>query len=278
MANPQKENGYIEIATEIIESLARTYLSSYETQVILAIFRKTYGWQKKEDWITNTQISEITGIASSHVSRTMKKLIKRKIIIKNGKKISFQKDYDIWGRLPKQVINKKLPIQDKKLPKQVIKVTQMGQENTQTGIHNRYYTKDTTTIDTIQKKLSKPSFDKEGVVYQLVIYLDGKIRENNEAENRKSKKTEPQIQSWCLDMDLLIRKDKADPDEVKKIIDWVVEDDFWSSNIMSAKKLRKHYPRIYKKAIKNTKSIKQMAEEDSFDWGRAIGEGGENND
>jgi len=262
MANPQKEDGHVEIANEIIEILAMTYLSSYESQVLWAIFRKTYGWNKKEDWITNTQISEITGIANSHVSRTMKKLIKRKIIIKNGKKISFQKDYDIWERLPKQVINKKLPIQDKKLPKQVIKVTQTGQENTQTGIHNKHYTKDTLTKDIIQKTISKPSFDKEGVVYQLVIYLNGKIRENNEAENRKPKKTEPQLQSWCLDIDKLLRLDKAIPTEIKKVIDWVVEDDFWSSNILSAKKLRKHYPRFYKKVIDRGRSLKEKLETD----------------
>jgi len=76
MANPQAEDGHVDIANEIVEILAKTYLSSYESQVLWAIFRKTYGWHKKEDWITNTQIAEMTGIAESHISRTLKKLIK----------------------------------------------------------------------------------------------------------------------------------------------------------------------------------------------------------
>lgn len=152
MANPQAENGHVDIANKIVEALAKTHLSSYESQILWAIFRKTYGWHKKEDWITGTQLSEMTDIVKSHISRTLKKLVKRSIITKNGKKLSFQKDYDKWEKLPKQVTNKKLPIQDKKLPKQVTKVTQIGQEVTQIGNHKRNYTKETIIKETITKE------------------------------------------------------------------------------------------------------------------------------
>ena len=254
MANPQKEDGHVDIANEIVEVLAKTYLSSYESQVLWAIFRKTYGWHKKEDWITNTQISNMTGIAESHISRTIKKLIRRNIIIRNGKKLSFQKDYEKWEKLPKQVTNKKLPIQDKKLPKQVIKVTQMGQEVTQTGIHKRNSYKRNYTKETIQKKLSQPSFLKEGVVYQLTLYLEGKIRENNSSVKLLK---HHQLQSWCKDMDKLLRIDKATPDDVKRVIDWVVEDSFWAKNVLCPASLRKQYPRFYKEVIDRGKSLEE---------------------
>lgn len=151
MANPQKEDGHVDIANEIVETLAKTYLSSYESQVLWAIFRKTYGWHKKEDWITNTQISEMTEIAESHISRTIKKLIQRKIIIRVDKKLAFQKDYDQWEKLPKQVTSEKLPIQDKKLPKQVIKVTQIGIKKLPKQVDTKEK-KETYTKETIQKK------------------------------------------------------------------------------------------------------------------------------
>ena len=241
MANPQAEDGHVDIANEIVEALAKTYLSSYESQILWAIFRKTYGWHKKEDWITGVQLSEMTNIIKSHISRTLKKLIKRNIIVKNGKKLSFQKDYEKWERLPKQVTKEKLPIQDKRLPKQVTKVTQMGK-------HKRNYTKEKK-----QKKLNRTS-QKCEAVYQLTIYLEGKIRENNQAEQKKyenftKSQIESRIQSWCKDMDKLIRLDNANPDEIKQIIDWVVEDSFWAENVMCAKSLRKHYSRFYKKVI-----------------------------
>jgi len=256
MANPQAEDGHVDIANEIVEALAVTYLSSYESQVLWAIFRKTYGWHKKEDWITGSQLVEMTGITKGHISRTLKKLIERNMVNKNGKKLSFQKDYDKWVRLPIRVTNIKLPKQDIKLPKRVTEVTQIGQEVTQIGKHKRNYTKETSSKEIIQKKLSR-TFEKCEVVYQLTTYLEGKIRENNEAVK---KGTESQLQNWCKDMSLLINKDKANPDDIKQIIDWVVEDDFWSANILSAKKLRKHYPRFYKKVIDRGKSL------ENYDW------------
>ena len=101
MINPQKENGYIEIANEIAGALMKTHLSGYESRVLWAIFRKTYGWHKKEDWITNSQIAIMTKIAETHVSRTIKMLVQRKIVIKKGKKLSFQKHYDRWKKFLK---------------------------------------------------------------------------------------------------------------------------------------------------------------------------------
>ena len=151
MVNPQKENGHVDIANGIVEALAKTYLSSYESQVLWAIFRKTYGWHKKEDWIAGSQLSKMTGILESHISRTLKKLILRNVIIKNGKKISFQKNYDKWEKLPKQASNKKLPIQDKKLPKQAREITQMGNKKLPKQVDTKE-TKRNYTKETIQKK------------------------------------------------------------------------------------------------------------------------------
>ena len=151
MANPQREDGHVDIANEIVEALAKTYLSSYESQVLWAIFRKTYGWHKKEDWLTNTQIMGMTGIAESHVSRTVKKLIKRNMVNKNGKKLSFQKDYEKWGKIPKQVSKKNLPKQDINLPEQVTKITQTGKKNLPKQVDTKE-TKRNYTKETIQKK------------------------------------------------------------------------------------------------------------------------------
>ena len=154
MANPQKEDGHVDIANEIIEALAKTHLSSYETQVIFAIFRKTYGWHKKEDWITNSQIAKMTGIAEAHISRTIKILLQKNIVKKNGKRLGIQKDYEQWEKLPKGVTShhgEKLPKGDIKLPKGVIKVTKGGIKKLPKGVYTKE-TKETTTKETIQKK------------------------------------------------------------------------------------------------------------------------------
>lgn len=145
MANPQKENGAVMIANEIVEALAKTYMSSYESQIVWVLFRKTYGFNKKDDWIANHQFVEMTGIHKAHVSRTIKKLISRNIVTQMGNKYRFQKDYTSWLELPKQVTNKKLPKQVTKVTQMGTTVTQIGKGVTQIGGHKIQYTKDTNT-------------------------------------------------------------------------------------------------------------------------------------
>ena len=112
MANPQLENGHTRIANELLEALARIHLSQYESQIIFFILRKTYGFQKKMDRLTTSQIVEGTGILKSNVTRTVKQLTNRRITIKVGQLIGIQKDYELWlPRLSLQItsISKVIP-------------------------------------------------------------------------------------------------------------------------------------------------------------------------
>tara|TARA_Y100000310_G_scaffold338633_1_gene428816 strand:- start:1805 stop:2548 length:744 start_codon:yes stop_codon:yes gene_type:complete len=96
MAKPQPENGHTRIANEILEHLMRTHLSSNQWQVLLCIIRKTYGFQKKVDYIANKQIGEATGLGKQVVSRILKKLQGWNIITRNKKYIGLQKDWEQW--------------------------------------------------------------------------------------------------------------------------------------------------------------------------------------
>lgn len=127
MASPQTENGFFRLANEIAEQLSKVNLSSYESRFLWALIRKTYGFNKKEDRIANSQFVEMTQINKFHISRTKKKLLNKNMIYVRNGKIGLQKNYDEWVQLPKQVTSKKLPKQvkpvtqtgNKKLPKQV---------------------------------------------------------------------------------------------------------------------------------------------------------------
>ena len=62
MANPQLENGYTKISNEIFDAMVRWKFSSYEYRILIFLIRKTYGWNKKKDWISLSQFVEGTGI------------------------------------------------------------------------------------------------------------------------------------------------------------------------------------------------------------------------
>lgn len=105
--SPQLENGYTAIANELYEVIAKWRFSSYEYRILTFIIRKTYGWNKKSDWISLSQFVEGTGIRDVHVCRTINLLIKQNVITKGGKKhqpeYSVQKHYSDWEKLPKGV-------------------------------------------------------------------------------------------------------------------------------------------------------------------------------
>ena len=173
MASPQIENGYTKIANEIIDQLCRIKLSSYQMRVLLFVFRKTYGYNKKEDWISVSQIEEATGIYKAHVSRAKKELLQRKIVTSNGNKIAFQKDSRLWCELPRMVTvtktgnivtnpGQKVTILGQKLPVQVD--TKDNIQNTITkereSIERKTHTIKFSTIESLQESDLQEIADK----------------------------------------------------------------------------------------------------------------------
>lgn len=106
MGTPQTENGFTRIANEILEALAKVNLSAYESRTVFALWRKTYGFQKKEDRISVSQFQEITGLKRQHQCRSLRELEGRQIItrISDGfiNKYRFQKDFTKWETITKR--------------------------------------------------------------------------------------------------------------------------------------------------------------------------------
>jgi phage replication O-like protein O len=107
MASPQIENGYTKIANELFEVLYRTegLLKGSQGQMILAIIRKTYGFNKKEDLISISQLCEATNLSKRTIIYTLQQLEAKNIIkitrqskekLKETNCISFNKDYETW--------------------------------------------------------------------------------------------------------------------------------------------------------------------------------------
>jgi phage replication O-like protein O len=101
------DNGYTRIANEILEALACLDLSGREFRVAITIMRKTYGFQKKLDWIAREQLAEITGISKENCSRIVGDLCDRKIILKEGngytKKLGINTKISEWFSVQENV-------------------------------------------------------------------------------------------------------------------------------------------------------------------------------
>lgn len=259
-------NGFTPVPNDLIEALAKIpWLSSYEYRVLLVIIRKTYGFNKNEDWISISQISKYTKIYMSHVCRTVKKLMNKNMILRNRKLTSIQKDCKQWNSakidnlpqkamLPKQVTTHLNVTQignlstNEKLPKQVtsdLGVTQIGNNVTQTG--NKVLPKQVDTKESIKEIDIKESktlclkFLSDSMPMLLAENLKKLILENKPDYIFKG---EYFLERWAYEFEKMIRIDKRDPDRIKEVMEWALSNSFWYKNILSAAKLREKFDRL----------------------------------
>ncbi|MFD1990065.1 hypothetical protein ACFSGI_08845 [Paenibacillus nicotianae] len=90
----------------------------------------------------------------------------------------------------------------------------------------------------IKTSRHKRVYDMTSIPYRSANYLFKKILEINPDAKP------PNMQKWADDMRLLIENDKRDKHRVAEVIDWIFNDPFWQTNILSPAKLRKQYDTI----------------------------------
>jgi phage replication O-like protein O len=75
-------DGFTQVPHALLDMVARTNLSPYETRILMVITRMTYGWHKEGDTIANLQFREATRINDRrNISHAVRKLESRRIII-----------------------------------------------------------------------------------------------------------------------------------------------------------------------------------------------------
>lgn len=95
--------------------------------------------------------------------------------------------------------------------------------------------------------------------YRLAKYLFELIRKNNPEFK------EPNIQTWALHIDRMIRIDKREISDIKRIMEWCQNHDFWYSKILSTYKLRKQYDQL----TMQMKSKQQIIEQPKAQLGKS---------
>ena len=195
--NVYKGDFYTKMPNQILQPLLKIKLKSYETRILLAIARKTYGFNKDKDYINQKQLKKLTGIKQPHISRTLKSLLEKKMIIKNGKELAIQKNYKLWDiqerktlkDIPEGVYNTHLKA-DKNIPGKVYKYTKEGIKNipgeiyTKNNIKKTYIKKNIDSSDSSdliknfynEKKDKKEESKKQ--IKEIVNYLNIKTNKN----------------------------------------------------------------------------------------------------
>ena len=240
MASPQREEGHIDIANEIVDQLCRYRIPGQEWQIIWATLRKTWGWaiknddgtyargkggeilKKKWDRISLSQFSKMTGMSRKICHKRLKSLenkevIERSVPQKGDRRTlsyRFQKNYERWKLSPKRGMS----------PKRETKLSPLlgntkGKEK-----------------ETLSRKTLKPEF------FDLVSQLSESMLRND--SKAKVPGAESQKIKWGNEFCLLVEKDKRPIEEIKGVLEWSQADSFWRTNILSAGSFRKQYPKL----------------------------------
>lgn len=95
---------------------------------------------------------------------------------------------------------------------------------------------------TKKKEKEKPKFAEDHNATILTKLLVKMMLQNN--PNARIPKTEKQKQDWIDSLEKIHRLDGYSYDEIKQVIIWCQNDDFWKANILSTKKLREKMPTL----------------------------------
>lgn len=144
MASPQKENGYVTIANELAERFSLAGMNGSEHRILWVVLRKTYGFNKKQDYISLTQFQKNTGMGRNQVVDTIRSLVGKRVLLKENSIYGLNKDYETWVVHKRVLGGQKTPTVGGKRPPKV------GGKST--------HTKD---IKTLIQKTSAPAPEKE---------------------------------------------------------------------------------------------------------------------
>ena len=244
---PQLENGFTMIANEIVEALAKAMPGFTEGQILFAVLRKTYGWHKKEDKISISQLVAMINKSKRMVIYALQNLEAKKIIFikretlhgeKQSNIISFNKNYLQW------VVQNLAPQVEKRRQHDKIssarrrssarlgkKVVQDSVKNIQSLAHTKETIQKIITKDIIPKGITKREFGNPDINETISYFkitlglplLDGSLQKNR------------QYAYLCL-------KKFGGVEKVKTLINSAKANQFWSTRITS-------FMNLYYKAI-----------------------------
>ena len=116
--------------------------------------------------------------------------------------------------------------------------------------------------DIMSSKSAKRIYEDSSPYFQLSQYLFSKMVQNN-PEAKK-----PNYQLWADDIRKMVELDGRTPQQVQGMIDWSQSDDFWKTNILSAKKLREKYDQM--KVTANANYKKKPKTENLPEWAAKV--------
>ncbi|EIX9575889.1 TPA: hypothetical protein MHK94_20805 [Klebsiella pneumoniae] len=266
-------NGYTKIANEIQKLKPRLRMSGREWQCLEAVIWLTYGWNKKQDRVTNTVIAELTDLGESHISDTIKSLAERKIIFAH--KQGVMKIVGINTELSEWILDK--PKTGKVLPKTGKTFPETGDtqyKNNSKRSSSSRNSKESRNEETLKFLSRHPEaadgiYTPAGKSWGTADDLKAARWIFDKALTVNASLSEPNWVEWANAIRLMRLQDKRTHYEICELFKWANEDGFWQGNILCPSKLRKKWDQLTTQRLRShgpSKTTSGAGALDNTDW------------
>lgn len=236
MANPQKENGYTAVANELLEQIMKLSLNGTQFRIVLAIWRYTYGFRRTRHKLPLSYLAEKIGASKGQTQKALDQLIQKQIInitefdTKGGRKLGVNKNYEEWD-------SNETPVLASSKPK---------------AVKHKKVTK-------------KKAYEEDNTYYKMAVYFHNLVKKVAKEAGIEHLIARANLQTWADDFRKLMELEKVEKRLAKEVMDWVVTDDFWRTNILSASTFRKQFAKLALKMASQKKPSQPKKQIDSRD-------------
>ncbi|MBM0416271.1 replication protein [Aeromonas veronii] len=288
------DDGYTRTANEIQKAKCKLRMAGRELNVLDAVIYSTYGWNKKQDRLTNTYLAELCDMDPSDVNKALQVLARRRIItlekLGHMKIVGVNKVVSEWEysreKQPRQQSG-----QDKNLGKNTQKnlgeITQIPRHFNLSKQVKTPNTQDSLTKDNINTSSSKnaDALPDAGAVESVSAAVE-KIRPDAAIQTPSGKfwgtqddltcaeyihsrvlvvnptAKAPNWAQWANDIRLMRTQLGYTHHDICSLFKWANLDQFWSANVLCPKTLRKQWDKL---TAKRAGVVRQPVRGDEWD-------------
>ncbi|EAT2433206.1 Replication protein O [Salmonella enterica] len=270
------DDGYTRLANELLDAVMCSGLPETELCILMAVWRKTYGYNKKMDWISNEQLEEMIQKHHTHCSTAKNSLIRRKVLIQEGRRVGMNIHISEW-QTKNNGFCKTLA---KPAKKTLAEVANAPKQKLLT-------TKDKLTKDNIKRSTSENSDESSDKPRKKphVLKPEAAIQRGNKwgtAEDLTAAEwmfdllktispsaRKPNLAGWANDIRLMRECDGRTHRDMCVLFRWACHDSFWAGNVISPAKLREKWTQLdinRNKQQTGTTASKSKLDLNNTDW------------
>ncbi|EIN9272370.1 replication protein [Salmonella enterica] len=270
------DDGYTRLANELLDAVMCSGLPETELCILMAVWRKTYGYNKKMDWISNEQLEEMIQKHHTHCSTAKNSLIRKKVLIQEGRRVGMNIHISEW-QTKNNGFCKTLA---KPAKKTLAEVANAPKQKLLT-------TKDKLTKDNIKRSTSENSDESSDKLRKKphVLKPEAAIQRGNKwgtAEDLTAAEwmfdliktispsaRKPNLAGWANDIRLMRECDGRTHRDMCVLFRWACHDSFWAGNVISPAKLREKWTQLdinRNKQQTDTTASKPKLDLNNTDW------------